>query len=124
MIDVNKLRTVLRHIDDNPDLHDQSEILKKGTDCGTIGCLAGHTIMLFTNHQILWCANNAGTTWRAAEVITPEGRKTGILEEAQYILGLSGEQADRLFDPDISFSEMWWLANIWTDGKIFREETT
>lgn len=124
MIDVSKLRKVLQFIDDNPELHDQSEILKKTTDCGTIGCLAGHTVMMFGDYHVLWCRVSDSGLLRAAEVLRLDGRKAGILDEAQRILGLSEEQADRLFDSDITFAEMWNLADKWTDGEVFREKAT
>lgn len=44
-VDIARLRQVLEHITANPETHDQNWWAVR-TDCGTVACIAGHTVLL------------------------------------------------------------------------------
>lgn len=76
--------------------------------CGTVGCLAG------------WTAMSHG--WRPINHWEAFMYRGGMVRNAdaiaREILGLSGEEANYLFESDNTIQTMWRIANEITNGEI------
>jgi len=101
----DKLLHVVHHIRKHPELFEMSDWCQH-TECGTVACLAGHTVILDQLER--------GTILDPALVYAPDswGRK------AEQILGLTVEEAGRLFHVSD------WPEQFCTEFKHFRRAMT
>jgi len=90
------LRKALEYITSNRKEWDQSCYLRE-TACGTVGCLAGHMVLL------------SGVEY---------DRGAAFVDLAVSLSGLSATQAFMLFSPTNTLLDLWTLASLFTDGAI------
>jgi hypothetical protein len=110
MIDVPLFQAVLDHVTDNPGELDQGYYWRPADNaCGTAGCIAGHTVVM-TGHEIRF------GHWISSAFYCVDGRL--ISDVAQVELGLSDDQAGRLFEAENSLPQLWDLASEFTNGAI------
>lgn len=83
---------VLDAIRANPNLHSQANWAQR-TDCGTVMCFAGWTAHLNGDKLIIGSAMGYGYACRAADT----GEVVSVELRAAQLLGLSREEAERLF---------------------------
>jgi hypothetical protein len=112
-LDLPLLNKVMDHIEAHPEEHDQSIWAKRrfdqdGNACGTQYCFAGHTVVMGMRdgEQLIWRPQ----TWRnvvggdplvatsgAVDVADAQGTINLIADRAQALLGLTRQEAERLF---------------------------
>ncbi|QJY46695.1 hypothetical protein [Pseudonocardia broussonetiae] len=107
------LRRVLDHITTHPDQHSQDWWARR-TDCGTVACIAGHTVLL-TGHTI---------DFETPDEYGNHGTKLidrrRVEDVAAELLGLNAEQAWRLFHDAVDLQACWAAARSITGGRIQR----
>ena len=108
---IQLLRKVLEHVTDHPEEWNQG-VWAVRNDCGTAACIAGHTVLM-TGHQVEW-VSMSGATEKAIAV----SQGPTINRVAAHELGLTGYQADVLFNASNTLADLWWLAGQITDGEI------
>lgn len=86
---VELLEATLKHITDHPEQHDQTSWARTDLACGTAACFAGWACEL-AGYQL-----DLGHNWDAYCFVN--GRREGIRETAQALLGLSNQEASTLF---------------------------
>jgi hypothetical protein len=105
--------------------YDQTEILNK-TSCGTVACVAGHAVLAAGYKLRLERLEPCGITdCRICATVKPDvvcvdpktGKEVDVLTHAQRALGLTGREAERLFDggvvgawPD-AYADRWKAGN-------------
>jgi len=92
------LRKALEYITSNRKEWDQSCYLRE-TACGTVGCLAGHMVLL-------------------SGVEDDPSEAAAFVDLAVSLSGLSATQAFMLFSPTNTLLDLWTLASLFTDGAI------
>jgi hypothetical protein len=113
-LDLPLLHKVMDHIIEHPEEHDQTiwasrRLDESGTPCGTKFCFAGHTVNMAMgpSERIVWHHQ----TWRvtgpecepvpasadAVSVTGADGTPMLIATRAASLLGLTPQEADRLF---------------------------
>src|SRR5437588_13068265 len=110
-INIPLLRKVLDHITAHPDEWDQGSwaIQTDSSPCGTAFCVAGHAAVM-RGHEIAWVPGALPVYYtRSGEAID-----TVAVKE----LGLNMAQSAHLFAPDNSLADLWYLAEVYTDGAI------
>lgn len=110
-IDVPLLRKELEFITAHPEHWNQDVWLEKHTECGTVGCLAGNTLLHTDN---VTCYSNV----RSRDVFYEPLGEWSWTWEAKKVLGLTIQQADKLFYEHNTLYDLWRLANKYTDGEI------
>lgn len=118
-INVPLLRKTLEHITAHPEEWNQ-DVWAKRTECGTACCLAG-TALAIQGYEFDWDNNGPLMSLLGESFWLTDGR--GIDEAAIEELGLTNDEADRLFDGDNSLHTLWSLAEDFTDGEIAIPET-
>lgn len=95
-VQIGLLRKVVQHIAAHENAWDQGHWVRR-TACGTTACLAGHTVLLAQRpvHGSLG-PNDAGIEYMAFAT-DQYGSFVGIDEAAEDLLGLTYQQASRLF---------------------------
>ena len=88
------LREVLKHIDEHPEELDQDWWARIAPTCGTTCCAAGHTVRLAGWHFV-WDPYPRDEF--IATFCERDGQTRQIAELASELLGLSPEEAYRLF---------------------------
>jgi hypothetical protein len=127
---VDLFRRALEYITEHPAEHDQT-IWARRTETGIVGCLGYHAARL-AGHTMDWergkgpercffCGKDHRNESSYVVAATPDGI-THVSEAAQAALGLTHQQADRLFDPSLTVDEQWRLAGEFTNGAIVRKE--
>jgi len=119
MINVPLMRKVLEYIEANPEEHDQATWGHKrdgdplrGEWCGTVACMAGHTVLLTANPEI-----KSQWVFGYLEVYV-NGERKGIAKTAAGELGLDEKQKDRMFHQAETREDLWRMAHEFTDGEI------
>lgn len=88
---------VFKRIEADPNLFDMAQYGRK-TECGTVACLAGHTVMEYG--YVLDVSNKGGSCYTPMQFtwVQPNSKDyLSTFDTAQEILGLSWEQAKALF---------------------------
>lgn len=136
-VEVDKLRDELTYITVYPEFWNQGDWVNPvnrefGTAetpppaCGTMGCLAGNTV-LHEGGELQWVkgdywdyeTNAMKFYWRTEYVIMPqEFEEEHIDYAARKTLGLNSDQADALFDGGNDLDDLWEKAYAVSDGKI------
>lgn len=113
-INVPLLRKTLEHITAHPEEWDQAVWMRQSgrTECGTAGCVAGWAVT-FAGHTLDF--ESAVIFWGEAQYLD-DGRE--IEQAAQDELGLTDDQADRLFAEHNALTDLWEMANEYTGGEI------
>jgi hypothetical protein len=118
-IDVPRLRKELEYVTIHPERWNQHQWIQQ-TACGTVGCLAGNTV-LHAGAQPLFGYNNSDHDDQASFVEIERGddrHRTSVSRAARELLGLTDDQAEDLFHPLNSLHRLWSLAARFTDGEI------
>lgn len=127
MVNVELMQKVLDHITAHPKEWNQASWANRWS-CGTSFCFAGHAANM-TGHNFIWDFDGgaiaveveAGTrafeVERATRASEVEGN-VAIALAAREELGLTVQQAAVLFNGDNSLAELYYLANVITDGAI------
>jgi len=98
--------------------------------CGTVGCIAGNALLLSGKFPLrtvpdkqgdviyyeLEVYDSASSSWRSVDTWTQP--------YAQQLLDLTYAEADALFAGDITLSEAWALAELFTAGEVTHELVT
>ena len=116
-IDVPLLRKELEFITAHPERWRQSTWLQV-TGCGTVGCLAGNTVLHAGLTPVLSELAPYAHVGAVTNVRDDDGLQRTIRQAAQRLLGLSDDQADRIFYPTNDLRTLWELAARYTDGEI------
>jgi len=119
---VARLRKALEHVTAHPDEWDQRVWWRSSVEsgCGTAGCLAG-TVVHQAGYEIPTTFETEvdGERLRGADyAFSPTGRREEISEAAQRLLGLSNAQCMRLFNPLNSLARLWYIASVYSGGRI------
>lgn len=131
-INVPFMRKVLEYLETNPQKHEQGcwawtdvttiEAIDTSYDCGTVACMAGWAVLLSGTGR--WynsvCCEACASTPELEAVI--DGISYQVQEGAEKLLGLTWEQADRLFSGGNSRDDLWELADEYTFGEISADE--
>jgi hypothetical protein len=121
MINTERLLDVLTYITEHPERHNQ-EIWVERSDCGTTACLAGWTVMRHGD-TIEWrpypAVSIAGAV-TIADTVTVEGDPDtwDIPSRAAHLLGLNHTDAEYLFSPLNTITDLWDIAEKLTGGAI------
>lgn len=107
LLNVPLLRKELEFITANPRSWRQGTWLRRNSDCGTQGCLAGNTVL--HAGQAMWSGNEDGWT-------TKNG--FGWSVNAGYLLGLNDAQQSLLFSSENSLWDLWNYARMISHGEI------
>lgn len=110
-IDVARLRKELEYVTANRHQWSQGTWLTR-TTCGTVGCLAGNTV-LNAGYRPVYRPGVCHTT----EVEVGDGVEH-VKHVATELLGLTREQSRQLFFVGNSLYRLWHLASRFTDGEI------
>lgn len=111
-IDVPLLRKELEYITAHREHWNQGTWLNAAdTSCGTVGCLAGNTLLHTGNVECYSVVETRKVYY------TPIGQWSWGWE-AKKVLGLSICQADHLFYEHNTLHDLWRLANEYTSGEI------
>lgn len=110
MVNVPLLLEQLRFVTMNPEKHDQSFWARR-SDCGTVACLAGNTVIR-SGIRLGWNDRRSAT-------VTVGGQ--AIREAAQDLLGLSEDEANYLFYAP-NLDGLWRAAGNITDWEISQED--
>lgn len=109
MVNVERLQKELEFITGNPKRWNQ-RVWIDHTECGTVGCLAGNTVLHEEGvktvpglHRTVVCYRNV---------------LLSVQELAVNILDLDDDQQERLFGSYRTLAELWHIANDVTDGAI------
>ncbi len=89
-MDAELAKLVLKQIENDPALFDMKEWGKQ-TDCGTVACIAGHTL-LASGYQFRVVYHRRGYYFHPVS-----GGPAHCHSEARDLLGLSCEEAENLF---------------------------
>lgn len=127
---VDLFRRALEYITEHPAEHDQS-VWARRTETGVVGCLGYHAARL-AGHTLDWkrgmgpercffCGKDHRNESSYVVADNADGI-THVSEAAQVALGLTHQQANRLFDPSLTVDEQWRLAGEFTNGAIVRKE--
>jgi hypothetical protein len=84
------LDAVMDHIDQHPEEWNQGAWF-----CGTAACFAGHSVLM----------NGWGVVYDWG-MVEKDGERAGVERLARRLLGLTDEQADRLFDPGNTLDDL------------------
>ncbi len=127
---VRELRDITLH----PEKHDQATWIEAEKNpelnpisaCGTTGCLAGNAV-LNSGAKLVWSAvekyDDRQGRWvpsgrfKAADCVV-DGSLMSVSRRARELFGLSGSEADRMFDPDNSIQRLWELAIDFSEGMV------
>lgn len=140
-VDIDTLRDELTYITVFPEFWNQGDWVNPvnseigfastpPTACGTMGCLAGNTV-LHANGDLQWekgewwdyATQTMKFYWRTEYVLMPsKTEKEHIEYAARDHLGLNNTQADSLFDGGNDLDDLWEKAYAVSDGKITRED--
>lgn len=101
-VNVPLLQQVLDHITDNPETWDQTDW------CGTSCCVAGHVALAQG-----WQRTNVHSSR-----VRRDGEERSVSQVAREALGLTPDDAERLFDGGNSLRELWAHADQLTGGAI------
>lgn len=118
-IDVPRLRKELEYVTNHPEHWRQNQWLKQ-TACGTVGCLAGNTV-LHAGGEPLFGAGGARVdqaTYARVELNGVTRNAVAVSTAARELLGLDRDQADVLFHPLNGLHRLWSLASRFTHGEI------
>lgn len=117
MANAERLLDVLTFLEAHPDKHDQDYWIKK-RDCGTVACLAG------------WAALRNGYVESYTGVPSfflgvyrsddPHQELRTVSHVAEEVLDLTPEEGARLFSDQNSLTDLWRLADAFTDGEVGR----
>lgn len=108
------LQAELEFVTAHPEQHDQTTWARR-TDCGTACCLAGWTV-IHAGFDLAWVrSSDEGVValWLATHDIT-------IREQAIILLGLSDDDAHRLFNQDNTLADLWQIGYAITRGAVRR----
>lgn len=144
---IQELTTVLEFISENPNKHDQStwiytgdvpdervgdhgivKVNQEAYDCGTTGCLAGWGAML-NGWQPVINQHELPAELRYNGDIVKLDKKGNIVEVAWSSLwfgkhmGLTAEEEDLLFSGGNSISDLWFIAEALSGGKITKPDS-
>jgi hypothetical protein len=89
--DIDLLDQVMDHIETHPEEWGQGAWV-----CGTTACVGGRTCLLSGDMPVLYPIGATGRM-RADSVLTSDGVTCDIGYRAEKLLGLTSDQADRLF---------------------------
>jgi len=121
VIDVDRLRALLEHLTEHPEMHDQREwaihTQRGNRPCMTAHCAAGWTVALDDRYSIVWHPSDDVTSF-GTHAITPSGTTQVIRYIAQELLGFESWQAATFFCASNSLHDLWGYANTWTNGAI------
>lgn len=119
----------MRHIDSNPDLHDQEYWARSVDDpttnvdlnaCGTAMCFAGWAVLLHNgttpNRFFRWNRVESKRGYEFEWVADATTTGAEIEEEARKLLGLDSETAERLFDGANLIEDLREIVTDLTDG--------
>lgn len=95
----------------HPEKHDQHIYLRRN-ECGTTMCLAGD-IMVLTGHAVAW--DSEGEAW-----VTADGEQIHLV--ALRELAISHADGTTLFLICQHIDELWFTAEVMTDGRIKKPE--
>lgn len=112
MVNVERLRTELEFITAHPKQWNQLIYVER-TACGTVGCLAGNTV-LHEGLQLRWYKSCG--VWYAEEVAGNE--EISIFDEAARILDIGILDAEMLFNGGADILDLWEAACRITGGQI------
>jgi hypothetical protein len=110
------IRKTLEHIEAHPDEHNQAVWAKK-TECGAQFCFAGWAVMLAEEVEPFWVDFEENGTL-ASYVITSDGLKASIMEEAQKLLGLTECERNLLFMESYTLDELRSSIRRVTGGEV------
>lgn len=118
MLNLKLLEKVRDKVLSEPEKHKQdmwmtvttaaTEPLRGEVSCPTTGCVAGWACQISGDHALIeddegrFDKANGTITYEIWNVVTPENRVVDIEYRAQYLLGLSDEDANELFDAENS----------------------
>lgn len=101
------LEATMSYIEQHPEEHDQNEWTNA---CGTAFCFAGHAAILSgVERPVNLRGERWGITFDLESVPDPRMNIPGVVHVETYatrVLGLTGEQANALFDPDNTREEL------------------
>lgn len=110
-INVPLMRKTLEFITEHPDQHDQDHWGLR-TECGTTACMAGWAVQLAGGELIF------GTAGEAQKCLHPEDGLRRTEYAAQDLLNLTSHQANEMFWSANTISDLWAMAERFTDGEI------
>lgn len=125
-INVPELRKQLEYITAHRTEWLQSNWIYR-TACGTVGCLAGNTVINAGYVPVFYGGDNCTTsqvsthrirTARDAYDANDAGELWSVRELASELLGLSDEEAEELFNANNSLHDVWSIAARFTGGEI------
>lgn len=113
-VNVPLLRKTLEHITAHPEEWDQSNWARESetSPCGTAYCVAGQTVHSL-GHQLVW---NPGTN--NASFCRVDGKLRTIQSAAAHALGITYDDAIRLFNALNDLNSLWEVASVLTNGEI------
>lgn len=116
-VDAPRLRKVLEHITADPKSWDQTQWAVR-TPCGTTHCVAGHAVRMFDDDaHFRWYRITLRNEY-ADNVSRDDGVVQSVAGRAAELLGLTATQADLLFAGGNTLVELWYAAEILTEGEI------
>lgn len=123
-----RLRDELTDITVHPEKHNQNVWAEAPDDngkpsaCGTVGCLAGNAV-INAGYQLEWYktyTDDDTLRWGTNRVLDKETGERGpaIKYVARDLFGLTGTQANRLFDSYHTVTDLWEMAIEYSYGII------
>jgi hypothetical protein len=110
------LEQTMQYIKDHPEQHNQ-EVYFQQTECGTAACFAGWTCIL-AGHELI--KDDVGLVWCLCRNDEP----IWIVTVAQNILGLTRDEAAKLFYCDNSIETLELMVKDLVNGDELRWRTT
>jgi hypothetical protein len=113
-----RLLDVLTFLAAHPERHDQNFWLKK-RDCGTVACLAGWAVLRngYVEHYAPEIPDFFRGVYRSDD---PHQELRHVSYVAEEVLGLTPDEGARLFDEQNTLTDLWRLADEFTDGEVSR----
>lgn len=111
-MNLTEINDIITYIEDHPESWFQGEWARKfhnKTRCGTAYCIAGHAVHR-AGYKICW---NRGS--HATECRRPDGEFDTIQTAATEVLGLTFEQASRLFSGANDMDDLKMIAKDWAN---------
>lgn len=115
VVDAPRLRKELEYVTAHRDRWLQGAWIQS-TPCGTVGCLAGNTVMN-AGYQPHFDGDRATTQFVRDDAASPASERH-VADVAADLLGLDTLQANQLFAATNSLYELWAIASEFTNGEI------
>lgn len=98
-LNIPKAQRLYKHLEDNPEQHFQGVWYEENPTCGTTACAAGWQAILDGADIVrnTWTDTSGTYSYASASTVLIDGVPVGIDVYARKSLGLTKEEADRIF---------------------------